>query len=203
MHGCGSDTCLPGASNSLQTLTSVLSAAGDSLCFLSVAVAQLYHALYTYKWLFAQLIMGPLIALKWLQVTFLIQLSTSPKLVTQFVDVHFQICSHFRPVIPVNWLLKQSVSLIPCHAMVYNLPFKHYLFSVKIVVIFNQLWVTMSYIFTQSLWFTFYPLWWMEILEFQRARSSACLPLSVHKSTLRLISVQLTSAPHDHYVGPW
>ena len=71
MRGCGSDTCLPGASNSLQTLTSVLSAAGDSLCFLSVAVAQLYHALYTYKWLFAQLIMGPLIALKWLQVTFL------------------------------------------------------------------------------------------------------------------------------------
>lgn len=39
------------------------------------------------------------------------------------------------------------VPLIPNLAMVYNLPFKQYLFSVKVVVIFNQLGGTMSYIF--------------------------------------------------------
>ena len=39
--------------------------------FLMVAVTQLCHALYTYKQLFVQLILGPVTALKWLQVTFL------------------------------------------------------------------------------------------------------------------------------------
>ena len=39
--------------------------------FLIMAVTQLCHALYTYKQLFAQLILGPVTALKWLQMTFL------------------------------------------------------------------------------------------------------------------------------------
>lgn len=39
--------------------------------FLIMAVTQLCHALYTYKRLFAQLILGPVTALKCLQVTFL------------------------------------------------------------------------------------------------------------------------------------
>ena len=37
-----------------------------------VAVTQLCHVLNTYKQLFVQLILGPVTALKWLQVTFLI-----------------------------------------------------------------------------------------------------------------------------------
>ena len=57
----------------LDILTSFLSAAGDILCFLMVAVTQLCHALYTYKQLFVQLIFGAVTALKWLQVTFLNQ----------------------------------------------------------------------------------------------------------------------------------
>ena len=37
--------------------------------FLIIAVTQLCRSLYTYKQLFAQLILGPVIAPEWLQVT--------------------------------------------------------------------------------------------------------------------------------------
>ena len=65
------DTCLPAASNSLQTcflvvfgwlltvLTSFLSAASDSLWFPIVPLTKLCHALNTYKKLCVQMIFGP------------------------------------------------------------------------------------------------------------------------------------------------
>ena len=54
--------------------TFFLSEAGDSFCFFPDrgSDTQLCCALYTYKQLFVQFILGPVTALKWLQVTFLI-----------------------------------------------------------------------------------------------------------------------------------
>ena len=55
----------------LTILTSFMLAAGYSLFFLIVAVTQLFHALYTYKQYLLHLILAPVTALRWLQVTFL------------------------------------------------------------------------------------------------------------------------------------
>ena len=61
----------------LDILTSFFSAACDILCVLMVAVTQLCYALYIYKQLFVQLILGPVTALKWFQVTFLTSVMTN------------------------------------------------------------------------------------------------------------------------------
>ena len=77
------DTCVPSASISLQTcflvvvgwlltiLTNFLSAAGDSLRFLHDRGSDTTMPCSLYLQLFSQLILGPVAALKWLQVTFL------------------------------------------------------------------------------------------------------------------------------------